>query len=166
MQFEFDVDSEIEEKGEWQKLDSLPGEIEVLVRSTNCADWRRAQAKIQIELAKIAKQAVADGKPEPEIYEDPIEYESGQRRLYSKHLLLDVKGLKDFSKKPPAEVKFTDALGLELMTEPDHRRFAAGVVVACSKVGEREEGWLEEAAKNSEPESESIAKSRTSKKTR
>lgn len=147
MEFQHEVSVTAEEEGAWVNL-SLP-DIRAKVRSIYCHQYKRAQAKALESSRKLSRGTNMD----------PVEIEELTNTIIAKHLILDVDGLMDTTDpKKPVPVKWTDKLGLELMKDRKHRKFQEAIRAAVGMVGDRDYEWKEEAAKNSEPASESKQK--------
>jgi len=127
------VDLNKERSGDWVDFPDWPG-VMFHVKSVEAPDFRTARDHLLRKLSRKHK-----GKPIPP---DDLQQEIGV--LYSKHILLDWKGL---------DVPYSSDAASDILTDPSYRKVFAAIEWCANQVGDSDAEFIEDAAKNSEKRS-------------
>jgi hypothetical protein len=129
------VDPALIEQGDWvDNIPDMPG-VRIKARGTNNADYRQLEAKLVRQIPRAQRnEGVA-----------PEDQDRIAGRLLLETVVLDVEGLEDDEGKP---IKYSRALGEQLLLDPAFRTFQAAAAYAGGVIAGRRKAEEEADAKN------------------
>lgn len=129
------LDTALAEQGDWvENIPDLPG-VRIKARGTNNADYRVLEGRL---VREIPRHERAEGV-------SPGDQDRIAGKLLLETVVLDVEGLTDDDGTP---IKYSRALGEQLLLDPDFRVFQAGAAYAGSVVAQRRKAAAETETKN------------------
>lgn len=132
-----------ENEGEWIDVAEWPG-VRLKVRSIGSKDYQIARELLVQKLTRSLARAPTSPELEPML-----------GKLIATHLLRGWEGIVDG--EPEAPVAWTTDVGVDYLGNPEYRELEVQVLLAASRVGDRDAEFTRDAAKNSAAPSATIS---------